>query len=713
MKKSLVVVPLFILLLFISIILNIPVIRQIIAFIFLTFVPGFVILKILKLREIGVVDSILFSIGLSIAFSIFVGLLLNQLLPIFGILQPLSTYPLVITFGISTLAFFIIGYRKDISELSASSDMKWNVKKAAIAKSAILFLPLLFGSLGALYLNTPLLLLAIATIAILLAFAGFSTRIFPSKYYSLIIFAFSMALVFHVVLTSKYIMGSDSQLEYYVFKLTETNGHWVPLENVLDIVTESYNSLLSITILPTVYSVFLNVSGKTVFKIFYPIVFSFVPVVLYRTYEYIGKLPSFFSTIFFISGSLVFYGIEPLSLDRQIVAQFFFVLSIFLLLTKKVTLRKTRFLLIIFGLGIMFSHYSLMYFYLVYVLVIYILSKIRREQLAPLTSTISLLFFLITFSWYTFTVAPFTSLQLTFSRLVIRFLGDFDNPAAKSTEVLGAHPILGIASGFNWVFFYAAHILIIVGLFVVTFKIHNRGNNPTYRLLAILSAFFIFLCVVIPNFSSSLNFSRFYSFGLLLLTPCFALGGEYLIETCGSISKRIKGRHSSENLLTKARNVLLITVLIGFFLSQSGFVNNISNASPLSYPLDQNRMRTSSSLDLMISYYSVYTSETDVAGSTWLLENDHTNSTIYADLLSRYIALTSEGLFPRQQTDFVSNTTVLDQGTFLFLGELNVKQGVISTDSSPFNTSKLSPLFEENNLIYSNGNCQIWRAPYD
>jgi uncharacterized membrane protein len=46
---------------------DIPILRQIVGFIFLTFVPGLLILRILKIRNVGVIESLLYSVGLSAA----------------------------------------------------------------------------------------------------------------------------------------------------------------------------------------------------------------------------------------------------------------------------------------------------------------------------------------------------------------------------------------------------------------------------------------------------------------------------------------------------------------------------------------------------------------------------------------------------------------------------------------------------------------------
>jgi hypothetical protein len=51
---------------------------------------------------------------------------------------------------------------------------------------------------------------------------------------------------------------------------------------------------------------------------------------------------------------------------------------------------------------------------------------------------------------------------------------------------------------------------------------------------------------------------------------------------------------------------------------------------------------------------------------------------------------------------------MLGQGDFIYLGELNVVNGIMTTRTGSFNTSEIYPLFNETNLIYSNGNSEIW-----
>jgi uncharacterized membrane protein len=88
---------LFQLTLYITIIFNIPIVRQAIGLIYLTFIPGLVLVHLLKLNELNIIEIVLFSVSLSIAMSMLTGLFINQIYPTFNITQPLSIIPLLIT----------------------------------------------------------------------------------------------------------------------------------------------------------------------------------------------------------------------------------------------------------------------------------------------------------------------------------------------------------------------------------------------------------------------------------------------------------------------------------------------------------------------------------------------------------------------------------------------------------------------------------------
>ena len=94
------------LIVYVTVFFDIPIARQVLGFFYLTFLPGFVILKLLKLDEFDWVETVLFSIGFSVAFLMLVGLFANEFVFALGFSELLSLLPLIIIFN----AFvFVVG----------------------------------------------------------------------------------------------------------------------------------------------------------------------------------------------------------------------------------------------------------------------------------------------------------------------------------------------------------------------------------------------------------------------------------------------------------------------------------------------------------------------------------------------------------------------------------------------------------------------------
>ena len=69
-----------------------------------------------------------------------------------------------------------------------------------------------------------------------------------------------------------------------------------------------FNAMLSITILPTVYSNMLGMNPTWVYKIIYPLIFALVPVGLYVLWQpYIGKKFSFLASFLFMAMSTFYH----------------------------------------------------------------------------------------------------------------------------------------------------------------------------------------------------------------------------------------------------------------------------------------------------------------------------------------------------------------------------------------------------------------------
>jgi uncharacterized membrane protein len=695
------------------IILDIPIVRQIVAFLYLSFVPGFVLLKLLKPTGTMLVEKLLLIVGLSLAFLMFAGFLINELLFALHISTPLTSTPLLISLSSLTLVLSVVAYRKDFTTNLKPTDNFPNLKN--LAPKSFLVIPLILGVVGSLYTNVYILSLMIISILILFGLSIFSNRFSSFKSFPAVIFLVSLALTIQVLLTSKYIMGFDANAEFYVFKLTANSGHWVLLSSANNLLsTVNVSGMLSVTILPTIYYSLMNCGGEVVFKSLYPFVFSLVPVALFTIYsKQLAKTASVLASIFFVSGSVVFYGIEPLSLDRQIIGTLFLALSIFIIIDKSLSVGKRKLLLIVFGGALIVSHYSLFLIYLFLVISLYIVLRIKEHQDNILDFKSLLLLFLISFSWYSYNNSIIVSINNSLTHIFSDFVSDFG--VTSSRGLSGAHPVgsnINFAGDIYWVFYVLANLFLAVGVIgLLTGLLGKKKKWPfdlKYKIMSIGSGFILLLCLVIPNLAPSLNFSRFYAITLLFLSPYFVMGGELVIDSAGALWRRTTKRRFFANM-KKATTILLFIVIVGYFLSQSGFVNVVTGAAPLSFSLDYFRASTSTDPVIQQNFNSMYISEQDVFSASWLLSHNVKSAEVFPGDTSGFHALVSYGLTPDNLIFTIANGTITPQSNYVYLGSLQIINGAI-TSSVSSNTSQMPSLFNQNDLIYANGISEIWFA---
>jgi len=93
--------------------LDIPIFRQVVGFIYLTFLPGIILLRLLRLHRLGVAVTVLLSVGMSISFIMFSGFFINLILPLLNIDSPLSSLHVIISITILLNVLFILSCKTD------------------------------------------------------------------------------------------------------------------------------------------------------------------------------------------------------------------------------------------------------------------------------------------------------------------------------------------------------------------------------------------------------------------------------------------------------------------------------------------------------------------------------------------------------------------------------------------------------------------------
>ncbi|HUS49128.1 MAG TPA: hypothetical protein VMZ91_03130, partial [Candidatus Paceibacterota bacterium] len=305
--------------------------RAIFSFIFLITIPGLLIMLMFKIREINSWEYLVYTIGLSVAFLMFGGLFINWVLPLVGIDKPLSLVPLLISFNVLLLIFWVITYKRN-------KEILLEIKPPKLDRLNKLFftIPTIFPILsifGVSILNNQgpnyLTLIMLGGIAIYVFFIVLFRKKLNENIYHWAILMMSISLLLMYSLRSWYISGGDIHQEYQMFQLTKENFHW----SMSNFPRNAYNACLSITILPTILSSFLNINDEYIFKLVFQIVFSFVPVIIFLFLKRHAKgIIAFLASFFFIS-QWQFINQMP-TVIRQEIAILFFALFLIALFDK-------------------------------------------------------------------------------------------------------------------------------------------------------------------------------------------------------------------------------------------------------------------------------------------------------------------------------------------------------------------------------------------
>jgi len=717
MRENALAIPIMTLLLVAAILLNIPVFRYAIVFTYLSFVPGFVILKTFKLKGLGLLNTLLISVGLSLVASMSIGLLVNELYTILKLSQPLSVIPLTTAMSTFTLILFFISYRRDSSINFIFLDGMLKATRTYLPLILLLIIISMLSIVSALYMHIPVMIIFCLAIAVLCVLSVVSDKLIPSEAYPFLIFSISISILLLNLLSSKQVMGFDANLEYYVFKDNQIRGYWGPI-NIFSQTSASltYNAMLSITLLPNVYSSLMNLQNDVLlFKILYSFIFSLLPITLYGVYRAeTGKLVGLLSTLFFVFSINAFFG-ELIGVNRQIVAEFFFMLFILIWLNETFPIKEKRILLVIFGISIALSHYSLAVIFVILVSLIVIVSSIKSKFDDVFNAPTLLTIFGATFLWYAFSLGSIlilivNTIQTVFSEL----LNSQARAAGTVSTVYGLPTVFTAASWINLAVSGLVNLLLLVGILFVIFLPRRIGASfsSRYRFLTFFAAIMFAASFAFPAVAGTLNFTRFFAISLLFLSPCVTIGGLVLLNTIQSaLGKRKETRNNIAFLNKRTKKaLLLVAILFGaYFLSQSGFINYVTGGAIHNIRFDYYRLKTSSDPQDQITFYFAYTPHQDVSSAIWLSKYPNASSVVYADVISGQQVLYSEGLIPQNLILPLTNTTRPGRNSFVYLGSVNVAKGIIPTsDSGYFNTSEISSSLAESDLVYSNGDSLIW-----
>lgn len=698
--------------------LQIPIIRELIGLIYLAFIPGILILRIIKLHNLGNIESLLYAVALSLTTVMFTGFFTNMTYPLIGISRPISIIPLTITMGIIILVLCILCYIRDKDFFSPSFINIQEILSTQVLSLCLIPFLAIFGTyLMNYYQNNVILMLLIIIIAIIPILIGFDI-FFPKNLYPLAVFIIAISLLYHKSLISMHVYGADAQHEYYLANLVLKYSQWEPA------IQYQTNAMLSIVMLSPIFSTITDISLVWMFKIIYPLLFSLVPLVLYRVFQRLNDDKSAFLSCFFFISLFTFYD-EMLSLARQQIAELFLALLILLMIDKGMNKVKRSFLLIIFGISLAVSHYGISYIYmfsLILSLAILevmdnpIVNKLRyalhfrfntfkkssseevighviipNREKYNIRYTFVILFTTFTLAWYIYISGSYTfnSIVHIVDLISSSIWTDLFNPwNSQPLEILLAKPISPFYAITKYLHL-TSQIFILLGFIILFLKQEKFGFGKEYTAFSLVNLVIWFVSIISSYFARTINTSRLYQITLIFLAPFCIIGG---ITVFKAVTRAIGIPQIDIKSSFKILSVFLSILLL--FNSQFVFV------------VVKDR---TTSISLNSRYDSVRFNDREVFAANWWYRTK-VDQVVYADRYRSFLL----GRFEWEQARPITmDAGKIPENSYLYLGTINIieeKRVYINYLglSRVIEYTSLDNLTQNRSKIYDNGGAQIY-----
>jgi len=740
-------------------------IRAILAFIFLITIPGLLIMLCLKIRNINPWEYLVYTVGLSVAFIMFAGLAVNWILPFLNITdKPLSLYPILICFDTFLLVLWLIAQRRNEDNVHLLifpfNEYKREGRKLSFIPKLSKFtgldrifmiIPFFFpfmAVIGAFLLNnhgtnvvTMVMLGAIAVYVFLVVLFRdkLNENVFPWALWMI-----GLALLLSFSMRSWYVSGSDTNEEYSIFQMTKEKAFW-SISNFI----HAFNAMLSLTILPTILSIFCRINPQYIQKLFFSIIFNFVPLIVYIiSRKFFDKNISFFAGLFFVfqSGFMNWNWIP----SRQQIAFLFFGLMLLVLFTKEINSKIRNLLFVIFGFSMIVSHYSTSYIALAIFLLTYLLilicklyenRKIKKGKLKLedkrkfyLTGVLILLLLVFGFLWYSqlsnVASGPINFMRESFSNLGRMFeeevqaegvspLDQF-NIFYKKTDVVSLikeyeesipsnltntysntmyklypkYPS-GIKSVFNqsvnlFIIYFRESLKVLGKIFIILgifyLFIKRKNYNLNFIILNISCFSILAFLLVLPFISIQYDVIRTYQQILILLSII-------AIFWAPTIFKRIPKINSE---------IFISIFLIFYFLALSGVFYQISGGTGASMRLN----------NIGFEYGSYYVHQTEEKSGIWMSSYIGKNVIINADGGANTRIRLIASSFPSFSIVKEVHPKKIVKNSYVYLTYQNKIEGLSfkSYNGKSFSFNFPTEFLNDNkNKIYNNGGSEIFK----
>ncbi|MDY9923100.1 DUF2206 domain-containing protein [Methanobacterium sp.] len=671
------------------IILNLDLLKQAIPFIFFTIIPGMLIVNILRLHKMEFLKKFVLSVGLSISLLIFTGFLLNSLYPF--IPKPLALEPVLIALNLEVALLALLDYHRSQQSFSMGDifNFKLNPESGLLAPLIFPFIFPILAILGTYLMNNHqnnliLIVMLFLIPAYLVVIFYLKDRINPLTY-PVSLWLIGLGLLLMHGLTSNHIIGRDVHAEYYCFQLTLSNLHWD-----INSYYNPYNACLDITILPTLYQVISNISSEYVFKLYYTLIGSVIPLLVYLVSKKYFKIQYAFCAGLLFTFQIFFINLT--GAVRQEIAILFFFLAVMVLFNdylEKLVQRKVLFL--IFILSLIMSHYTTSYVALGLLVPILLLpffkGLVKDRKLNFKNFDLILIYLLFLAVWF-----------LIYAKVQFNAAGDVMAATAGVAGGGGAGigggrdalvlSVLGIGlkslpNTISAIVNDAVFLMMGIGLFAI-FRERKKYRDilgDKFILGILLSITILALFIIVPGVSFFYGADRLFFQLLIFTAPLFVIG---VMKS----SKIIKKPH--------LKPAIFLVLLISLFV-----VGNHLQYHFYGIPYSSEYDSTGSIRGELFIY------DQEVVASKWLGNYSDTDLKIYADSIGgSRLMLGNIDIYRARGINFDKNKTIPD---YLYLGYVGTHDGkvyeTLDVISDWFN---FDFLFQGKSRIYDNYYSEVY-----
>jgi uncharacterized membrane protein len=702
----------------IVIVLDIPIIRSVLAFLYFSTVPGLLLLEVLQLTMIGYAKRFVVGVGLSVVFLMFVGLIFNEIYLAVGIPNPVSLDFMLPSFTLVLALLIFAAYRANRTE---GGNVKIPNPRSIVGSSAdapLLMFAMLFPFLaifGTYLMNTQennailiiLLLLIFAYVIALVAVAR-QTKV-TEIVYPVAILMISVALLLKHGLTSSYLLGVDVHGEYISYQAVVNNQYWsLPASGNKLIAT------LTTSILPAVLQLLSGVSGFYIYKLVMQLIFSVTPVAVYFVArKYVNETYAFLASIFFMTQIGFMSQIQGDT--REEIAILFLTLAAFVYLEEDIRGSQKTLLFVLFASAIVFANYSAALVFILVLALAWVLAafagaypRLRHHQHEPNSPfrTISFAMILALVALFFLWWSQISASELGLSSYFLSTLHEFQTFFVTENQGTGVTHALGHTAGIvEAIRSYTYDLVFVIsgiGVLSIFIKRERKFFRTGYAFFALASALLLVAWLFLPG-PGGFSVTRIVQVLLVFLAVPFVIGVCSILKTM---------RINKQRYFV---SVVLLLLLVQF--------------ASTTYLLDQ-AAGVPTSLDLNRSGFqgdALYIYPGEEVAANWLANNMVSNGKVATDKFGGII-LSDVGLRPFDPYSYIyfsTNDSYLYRSylsdtndSYLYLRYLNVRGEV---QVSPVSSQEygqailnvplvnFSQFYSAKNKLYENGESVIYR----